>query len=103
MTNSGNNIENNGHSNTTPLPTNVSIGVIGGTGVYGVEGMSDVVEFDNVETPFGCTSSRVVVGKLFGELIAFIARHDTNHRLTPSEVPYCANIYALKMMGVKYL
>jgi len=79
------------------------IGIIGGTGVYGFDGLENKVELDNIDTPFGQTSSKVIIGTYAGENVAFIARHDVHHRFTPSEVPYRANIYALKTLGVKYL
>jgi 5'-methylthioadenosine phosphorylase len=56
-----------------------------------------------IDTPFGKPSSKIVIGKIHDEPVAFLSRHDVNHRLTPSEVPYQANIYALKSLGVKYL
>jgi len=87
------------------IPTDadkVEIAVIGGTGVYGVEGLTDVKEY-NIETPFGIPSSPIRVGRLNGTLVAFLARHDTNHRLLPTEIPFHANIYALKLLGVKYI
>jgi 5'-methylthioadenosine phosphorylase len=78
------------------------IGVIGGSGVYGVQGMIDIQEID-LDTPFGKPSCKLMVGTVEGVVIAFIARHDTTHRLLPNEVPYAANIYALKTLGVKYI
>jgi len=78
------------------------IGIIGGTGVYGVEGMTNIQELD-VDTPYGKPSCKIVVGTVEEVVIAFIARHDTSHRLLPNEVPYAANIYALKVLGVKYI
>ncbi len=75
------------------------IGLIGGTGLYDMQGLSDVREI-TVETPYGPPSSSVRVGTLEGRSIAFLARHGEGHRLLPSEVPYRANVYALKMLGV---
>jgi 5'-methylthioadenosine phosphorylase len=83
------------------LPTAV-IGIIGGSGVYGLEGMQNKREIE-IDTPFGKPSSKIMIGELDGIRVAFLARHDVTHRLTPSEVPYRANIYALKLLGVKYL
>jgi 5'-methylthioadenosine phosphorylase len=80
----------------------VDIGVIGGSGLYKIREMTDIETFD-LDTPYGKPSSSILVGKLHGERVAFIARHDVNHRFTPSEVPFAANIYAMKMLGVKYL
>lgn len=87
---------------TTASDVTVEIAFIGGTGVYGVEGLTDVQELD-LDTPFGKPSSKIRVGKLEGVPVAFLARHDVNHRLLPAEVPYRANIYALKSIGVKYI
>lgn len=86
----------------TSYPTNVEIAVIGGTGVYTLQGVTDKQEYD-MDTPFGKPSSKIVVGKLHGENVAFLARHDVKHRLLPSEIPFKANIFALKLLGVKYL
>lgn len=80
----------------------VEIGFIGGSGLYKVHEMTNTETY-HVNTPFGQPSSPILVGELHGEKVAFLARHDVNHRLTPSEVPYQANIYAMKMLGVKYL
>lgn len=81
------------------------LGVIGGTGLYAVESvLVDVVAHPVQQTPFGPTSSPIVVGKLRGDpsrSVAFIARHGPQHTFTPSEVPYAANIYALKRLGVR--
>lgn len=76
------------------------IAVIGGSGLYQMEGLENVQEHQLV-TPFGNPSASIVTGNLDGRPIAFLARHGIGHHLTPSEVPYRANIYALKMLGVK--
>jgi len=76
------------------------LGVIGGSGLYAIEGLHDVEEH-SVATPFGPPSSPVVVGSLGGRRVAFLARHGLGHRLTPTEVNYRANIYALKSLGVE--
>jgi 5'-methylthioadenosine phosphorylase len=78
----------------------VKIGVIGGSGVYQMEGLTDVEEL-NVVTPFGNPSDRIVVGTLEGQQVAFLPRHGRGHRIMPSELPVQANIYALKMLGVE--
>jgi 5'-methylthioadenosine phosphorylase len=80
----------------------VEIGIIGGTGVYHIEGLEDEEELF-FETPFGFPSSRIRIGKIDGVTVAFLARHDTTHRFLPSEIPSRANIYALKSLGVRYL
>jgi 5'-methylthioadenosine phosphorylase len=82
------------------MTKNVSIAIIGGSGLYNMPGLSDTKEY-NPTTPFGKTSSPIVVGNLEGMRVAFLARHGLGHRLTPTEVPYRANIYALKSLGVE--
>lgn len=78
------------------------IGLIGGTGLYDMEGLEDLCELE-ADTPFGAPSSTVRLGTLEGRRVAFIARHGPGHRLLPTEVPYRANIYALKLLGVTKL
>jgi 5'-methylthioadenosine phosphorylase len=78
------------------------IGVIGGSGLYDMEGLTDKEELE-LDTPFGKPSDTITVGKLGETGIAFLPRHGQGHRLTPSEVPYRANIYALKSLGVEWL
>jgi len=85
-----------------PSMTNTAIGVIGGSGLYAMEGLTETREH-HIETPFGATSDPVVTGRLDGVPVAFLARHGKGHRLLPSEVPYRANVYALKTLGVRYL
>jgi len=77
------------------------IGIIGGTGLYAIEGLENVEHLD-IETPFGKPSSQIVSGTLGESKLLFIARHGKGHVLTPSEVPYRANIYALKMLGAQW-
>src|ERR671933_33738 len=78
------------------------IGVIGGSGFYNMAGMTDVREVE-VDTPFGRPSDPVVLGKLGGREVAFIARHGRGHRYSPTNVPVRANIFALKTLGVTHL
>jgi 5'-methylthioadenosine phosphorylase len=78
----------------------VRIGVIGGSGLYQMEGLTGVEEY-KVVTPFGDPSDAVVVGTLEGVRVAFVARHGRGHVLTPTEVNYRANIFALKSLGVE--
>lgn len=78
------------------------IAVIGGSGLYRMPGLEDVEEHD-IQTPFGKPSSPLFVGTLEGKRIAFLARHGIGHFLTPTEVNYRANIYALKSMGVEHV
>ncbi len=78
------------------------IGVIGGTGLYDIEGLTDIEEL-NIDTPFGKPSDTIITGKLEGVGIAFLPRHGKGHRISPTEVPYRANIYALKSLGVEHI
>jgi 5'-methylthioadenosine phosphorylase len=75
------------------------IGIIGGSGLYLLDGFEDVKEV-TVDTPFGATSDAIMVGRLGGRDLAFLPRHGRGHRLLPTEVPYRANIWALKSLGV---
>jgi 5'-methylthioadenosine phosphorylase len=79
---------------------NAKIGVIGGTGLYKMEGMTEVDEV-NVKTPFGETNDSIVVGNLEGTRVAFLPRHGKGHSISPTELPVRANIYALKSLGVE--
>jgi len=76
------------------------LGIIGGSGLYQMPGLKEARSID-IPTPFGNPSSPIVVGKLNGRSIAFLARHGIGHYLSPSEVNYRANIYALKSLGVE--
>ncbi|HEX2697015.1 MAG TPA: S-methyl-5'-thioadenosine phosphorylase [Anaerolineales bacterium] len=78
----------------------VHLAIIGGSGLYSMDGLENPREH-NIDTPFGKTSAPIVVGKLEGQPIAFLARHGIGHHITPTEVPYRANIYALKSLGVE--
>ena len=78
------------------------IGVIGGSGLYDIEGLTEIEEV-NVNTPFGRPSDSVIIGKLEETGVAFLPRHGKKHSISPSEVPYRANIYVLKSLGVEWL
>ena len=78
------------------------IGIIGGSGLYKMEALKDVEEVQ-LDTPFGPPSDALIVGTLDGTPVAFLARHGRNHHLTPSELPFRANIHAMKQLGVEYL
>jgi 5'-methylthioadenosine phosphorylase len=78
------------------------IGVIGGTGLYNIEGITEVQEVSPA-TPFGKPSDTIMVGKLGGVGVAFLARHGRKHTVSPTEVPSRANIYALKALGVEFI
>src|SRR5688572_15179145 len=80
----------------------VHIAVIGGSGLYNIPEFVDVVE-QRIDTPFGATSDAIIVGTLNGQRVAFLPRHGRGHVLTPSEVPYRANIYALKTLGITHI
>jgi len=80
----------------------IEIAVIGGSGLYGMAGLTQVEE-KRVVTPFGDPSDVIMTGVLHGRRVAFLPRHGRGHTLTPSEVPYRANIFALKSLGVKYI
>jgi 5'-methylthioadenosine phosphorylase len=82
--------------------TDLKIGIIGGSGLYQMSALTNVREV-SLDTPFGKPSDDLIVGDLAGSPVAFLARHGRNHHLTPSEVPYRANIYAMKQIGVEYL
>jgi 5'-methylthioadenosine phosphorylase len=75
------------------------IGIIGGSGLYAMDGLTEVRE-ETVETPFGKPSEAFVLGTLEGRKVAFLARHGKGHRILPSELNFRANIYAMKKLGV---
>jgi len=76
------------------------IGIIGGSGLYNMAGLTNVRE-ERVSTPYGDPSEVFVLGDLEGRKVAFLARHGRGHRLLPSELPFRANIYAMKVLGVE--
>jgi 5'-methylthioadenosine phosphorylase len=76
------------------------IGIIGGSGLYNIPGLTDVREVE-VDTPFGLPSEKIVLGRLEGRDVAFLARHGRGHRLLPSEINFRANIFAMKKLGVE--
>jgi 5'-methylthioadenosine phosphorylase len=76
-----------------------SIGIIGGSGLYTMKGLTDTGEV-RIKTPFGDPSEAILTGLLEGKRVAFLARHGRGHRILPSEINYRANIYALKLLGV---
>lgn len=82
--------------------TQVKIGIIGGSGLYKMEALKDVKEV-LIDTPFGAPSDALILGTLEGTEVAFLARHGRNHTFLPSELPFRANIYAMKSLGVEYL
>jgi 5'-methylthioadenosine phosphorylase len=88
------------HKPKTKSGDAVRIGIIGGSGLYSMEGLTGTREV-RVNTPFGEPSDAFVIGNLEGQRVAFLARHGRGHRLSPSEINYRANICALKMLGVE--
>ncbi len=78
----------------------VKIGIIGGSGLYQMEGLTDIEEV-KISTPFGEPSDVIVIGTLEGRRVAFLPRHGRGHRIMPSEINYRANIWALKSLGVE--
>lgn len=76
------------------------IGVIGGSGLYEIDGLNNVMEV-RVKTPFGDPSDLLVTGELHGVKLVFLPRHGRGHRLLPTEIPFRANIHALKQLGVE--
>jgi len=79
-----------------------NIGIIGGSGLYQMDALTDIEEV-RIETPFGDPSDALIVGTLEDTRVAFLARHGRHHTLMPSELPFRANIYAMKQLGVQYL
>lgn len=79
--------------------SDITIGIIGGSGVYQMDGLTLLYE-RSIETPFGAPSDPYVIGELEGIGVAFLARHGKGHRYTPSELNYRANIYGFKTLGV---
>ncbi|MCY4411002.1 MAG: MTAP family purine nucleoside phosphorylase, partial [Caldilineaceae bacterium] len=84
------------------MPEPIRFGVIGGSGVYQMESLSDVEEIE-LDTPFGKPSDAYIVGTLHGQRVAFLARHGRGHRISPTRLNQRANIYGFKMLGVEYL
>ncbi|HDT12887.1 MAG TPA: S-methyl-5'-thioadenosine phosphorylase [Candidatus Aminicenantes bacterium] len=84
----------------TKEPPLATIGILGGTGLYEIEGFRNKREI-RIRTPFGGPSCAYVVGSLGGRRVAFLARHGRGHRLLPAEVPYRANIFGFKKLGIE--
>ncbi len=80
----------------------MKVGIIGGSGLYHLEELEEVEEVD-LDTPFGKPSSNLVTGKVNGIPVAFLPRHGIGHVLLPTEIPFRANIWGLKMIGVTHL
>jgi 5'-methylthioadenosine phosphorylase len=84
------------------MPSDIRIGILGGSGLYRMDGLTNVEEVA-VETPFGKPSDLYRVGMLDGKPVAFLARHNRNHTILPSELNFRANIYGLKKLGVEWI
>ncbi|MFN8387146.1 MAG: S-methyl-5'-thioadenosine phosphorylase, partial [Anaerolineales bacterium] len=82
------------------MTKSIKLAIIGGSGLYSIPGLEEATE-QIVDTPFGKTSAPIVTGRLEGQQVAFLARHGIGHHISPTEVPYRANIYALKSLGVE--
>ena len=82
--------------------TTAKIGIIGGSGLYQMPELKEIDEIE-IQTPFGKPSDAFIVGTLEGERVAFLPRHGRGHRFTPTEVPFRANIYGLKLLGVEQI
>jgi 5'-methylthioadenosine phosphorylase len=78
------------------------VGVIGGSGLYDIPGLTQVEQI-SVETPFGAPSDRITLGTIDGFDVAFLPRHGQHHRISPSSIPYRANVWAMKAIGVRKL
>jgi len=83
---------------SSPGPAQAEIGVFGGSGFYSF--LDDAVEVA-VETPYGPPAAPVTIGDVAGRRVAFLPRHGRGHRLMPTEIPFRANIYAMKSLGVE--
>jgi 5'-methylthioadenosine phosphorylase len=82
-----------------PIP---AIGIIGGSGLYDLDGLTDREEIA-VTTPFGDPSDKIVTGMLAGRRVCFLPRHGKGHRILPTELNHRANIYALRSLGVRFI
>ena len=84
------------------MPSEVRIGIIGGSGLYQMDGLTDVSEME-IPTPFGNPSDTYRIGTLEGKRVAFLARHNRHHTISPSELNFRANIYGFKALGVEWI
>ena len=82
--------------------TKARLGIIGGSGLYRIDNLENIVEF-SLETPYGKPSDKLLIGNLNGIEVVFLARHGENHTLNPSEIPYKANIWAMRSLNVRWL
>jgi 5'-methylthioadenosine phosphorylase len=84
------------------MANDIKIGIIGGSGLYQMTGLTEIEEIE-VETPFGKPSDTYHIGTLEGKRVAFLARHNRNHTISPSELNFRANIYGFKKLGVEWI
>jgi 5'-methylthioadenosine phosphorylase len=84
------------------MTTDIRIGIIGGSGLYQMDGLTGIEEIA-IETPFGNPSDAYRVGTLEGQRVAFLARHNRSHTISPSELNFRANIYGFKKLGVEWI
>src|SRR5689334_22864214 len=84
------------------MANDIRIGIIGGSGLYQMDGLTNIEEVE-VETPFGKPSDAYRIGTLEGKSVAFLARHNRNHSILPSELNFRANIYGFKKLGVEWI
>jgi 5'-methylthioadenosine phosphorylase len=84
------------------MGSDIKIGIIGGSGLYQMEGLHQIEEIE-IETPFGKPSDAYRIGSLEGKEVAFLARHNRNHTISPSELNFRANIYGFKKLGVEWI
>src|SRR5438128_10754048 len=89
-----------GKSKRAKSDARAAIGIIGGSGLYSMAGLTNTREI-RVKTPFDDPSETIVLGTLEGKQVAFLARHGRGHRILPTEINYRANIYAMKLLGVE--
>jgi 5'-methylthioadenosine phosphorylase len=87
---------------SSPRIPKADIGILGGTGLYAIEGIQDVKEY-RLKTPFGDPSDAYIIGTLEGKKVAFLSRHSRGHRILPSEINFRANVCGFKLLGVKKL
>src|SRR5512144_2452574 len=79
-----------------------AIGIIGGTGLYAIEGLTRQ-QWRTVKTPFGAPSDQLLTGEFAGRRVVFLPRHGRGHRILPSELNHRANIYGMKKLGVEWI
>ncbi len=87
---------------TSPFLKGSRLGVFGGSGLYSIEGLQNIQELD-IETPYGNTSDKILLGELNGIEVVFLARHGLKHTLIPTEIPYLANVWAMRSLDVRWI